>query len=542
METHNLEAASDYINNLLLARGLLRNGKRIEFAEPARAPDGIGGTMTTVINLVHDLIMRRDREAEQHENLAGTIRSLRNTEAKQTLEVERLETRMEELSRALALTEGQERAFKVNIREAEGTIRILKEQVQRMKSTVQQIRAQYTTDIRKRDLEMQKLKARLTERTRGKRDGPGVTTITITPPPKATNQKSTEGGQGLDTPGYSLRQETTEFLTQLCQSLSDENDGLIRLAQDSITTLKELQGLTEPGVNEVSMAADAAELETDPLSGPVPPYETLSAEMSYVLEQLRSLLTNPSFVSLEEVEIRDSEISRLRDGWEKMEARWKEAVAMMDNWHRRMAGGGDGVNIDELKLGMTLGSSIDRDIVSQDASMPVSNNENVQLPSVGEEGEGESEDKQREERAAPRRRSSLRASPRRRTVRFAKRNQNILEECSGNKQPTILPQGTPAEAISENMPDTDKDASCAVEKPSTISSPRRPTRKQADPKVQLRVSSAVFRYGLCFNLQLTLAEQSNYDASSHWGETVGYKTGRSTLLQTSRQETEQYLQ
>lgn len=60
MEAHNLYTASDYINNLLLARGLLRNGKQIDFAEPSAAADGVEDTMTRIINLVHDLVMRRD--------------------------------------------------------------------------------------------------------------------------------------------------------------------------------------------------------------------------------------------------------------------------------------------------------------------------------------------------------------------------------------------------------------------------------------------------------------------------------------------------
>lgn len=60
METQNLYTASDYINNLLLARGLLRNGKPIDFAQPESAPGGTHDTMSRVINLVHDLVLRRD--------------------------------------------------------------------------------------------------------------------------------------------------------------------------------------------------------------------------------------------------------------------------------------------------------------------------------------------------------------------------------------------------------------------------------------------------------------------------------------------------
>jgi hypothetical protein len=267
------------------------------------------------------------------------------------------------LNRSLALAEGQERAFKATIRNAEATTRGLKEQVQRMKATIQQIRAQCATDIRKRDIEMQRLKSHLTDRQRGKREGLGVTTITITPAPKPdVIRKATEGGQNLDSPGYSLRQETTEFLTRLCQNLSDENDALINIAQDTIRTLKSLQGLPDSTANEGGLQS---EMEHGGRLSPhsenlVPPtqHEALAVEMEVVLGQLRSLLTNPSFVPLEELEVRDNEIFRLRKGWEKMEGRWKEVVGMMDGWHKRMAEGGDSVNIDELKLGMGLGLGV----------------------------------------------------------------------------------------------------------------------------------------------------------------------------------------
>jgi hypothetical protein len=60
MDSYNLKTASTYINNLLLARGLLRNGKPIEFAHPSRGDGGKEATMAQIINLVHDLILKRD--------------------------------------------------------------------------------------------------------------------------------------------------------------------------------------------------------------------------------------------------------------------------------------------------------------------------------------------------------------------------------------------------------------------------------------------------------------------------------------------------
>ena len=63
MESYNLKTASTYINNLRLARGLLRDGKSIEFAHPSRGAGGKEVTMAQIINLVHDLILKRDVSA-----------------------------------------------------------------------------------------------------------------------------------------------------------------------------------------------------------------------------------------------------------------------------------------------------------------------------------------------------------------------------------------------------------------------------------------------------------------------------------------------
>ncbi len=60
MNAQSRHTASAYINNLLLSRGLLRNGVPIDFAKPEKAEGGVEATMGSIMNLVHDLILRRD--------------------------------------------------------------------------------------------------------------------------------------------------------------------------------------------------------------------------------------------------------------------------------------------------------------------------------------------------------------------------------------------------------------------------------------------------------------------------------------------------
>lgn len=261
----------------------------------------------------------------------------------------------------MALAEGQQRALKENMSSTEATVRKLKEQQQKMKTTVQQVRAQCANDIRKRDTELQKLKSHLNDRQRGKRDGLGVTTININ---RAT-ERTSRSEPDVSNPGYSLKQETTDFLTELCQNLSDENDTLINLSRTTIHTLKELQGISEldsADGESSNMGISQSQSQTGPVSSVPTNVMDLSGQMDTVLAHLGNLLTNPSFVPLEEVEMRDEEITRLREGWERMEMRWKQAITMMDGWHKRIQHGGDSVDLDELRKGMSLDSGLGRSL------------------------------------------------------------------------------------------------------------------------------------------------------------------------------------
>lgn len=60
IDSENLRAASLYINNQLLSRGLLRDGEKIDFADPERSHGGLESAMGRIIGVVNDLILRRD--------------------------------------------------------------------------------------------------------------------------------------------------------------------------------------------------------------------------------------------------------------------------------------------------------------------------------------------------------------------------------------------------------------------------------------------------------------------------------------------------
>ncbi|KAF2127969.1 hypothetical protein P153DRAFT_386946 [Dothidotthia symphoricarpi CBS 119687] len=375
METYNLKTASAYINNLLLARGLLRDGKSIEFAHPSRAEGGKEVTMAQIINLVHDLILKRDRDQEYRESVAETLRTHRSESTRQTLALERLHARNEDVARQLSLAQSQERSARAALRTAESSARSLREEMLRLKTTVQQVRTSCANDVRKRDVQIQRLKSHLTTQQRGNKTGLVGASITINPGTMGLGGATgsvRDDGPDLEDAEYSLKQETTEFLTQLSQNLSDENDSLIGLVRSTLTTLRELQGMPE-----AMRSADAGELSTigedeedsrhGMLNALPTSYETLADDMDAVLDNLKNLLTNPNFVSVDEVEMREEEIHRMRAGWEKMESRLREAFMLMDSWRKRMTNG-DTINLEELNMGMGFGAGL-QEVESEEASM-----------------------------------------------------------------------------------------------------------------------------------------------------------------------------
>lgn len=477
-------------------------------------------------------LTRVQRESDHRENLATTIRCLRSNESQQTLEIvcdctqysftsadvclqEKLKTKSSELKRSLALAGAQERTLKTNVSSAEATIRGLKEQAQRLKTTVQQVRVQCANDIRKRDLELQKLKSHLAERQRGKREGLGVTTININPAAdRGSKPRSLPGGDGIHDPGYSLRQETNDFLTELCQNLSDENDSLIGLARNTIETLNDLQGLSNADDTDNSASINTHQSSHGPVTTLPASCEQLSSQMEGVLVHLRTLLTNPSFVPLEEVEVRDEEIKRLHEGWLKMESRWRQAVTMMDGWHQRISDGGDSVQIEELKMGMQL-DQVDPERDTDDAE-PITNEpifEDVQAEEEEDSESGRVEQADQSDTNAAQRRTEEMPS------RALKERSDNIRGRSPRKvafQPAA--QDPPCEG------DGDEDDTIPVKAHKSEAVTRRPSRKKLGSKLpqskrpQSRPPRHVSSGSTRSALKLTLAGEQKRPHDS-WAET-----------------------
>lgn len=354
MASLSLQSASAYLNNLLLARGLLQDGKAIDFATPAGDGD-FEQTVSRIINLTHDLVLRRDRDAEQRENLSGVIHSVRANEAQRVLDLQRVQDKNVNISRDLATAQTHERNAKGTLRKAEADMKIAKEQMLKMKSTLDQVRAKCISDVRKRDVELEKLKGHLASMQRGKREGSGmkINSMRSRADGRAVHN---ENGQITTNPDWSLEKETNDFLAAIVNETSTENVALRNVVTETMATLRELTGMTDEASTEDELPANAIGIpgqyrKSRPFSeasDSIVPCEKLASQMGTILQHCQLILKDPSFVPIEEVQLREEEIIKLRTGWEKMATRWKEAVTMMDSWRRRMVEGNEPFDVDEL--------------------------------------------------------------------------------------------------------------------------------------------------------------------------------------------------
>lgn len=363
-----------------------------------------------------------------------------------------MDARNTDLDRQLAVSSGQDEIAKKTVKQAEAKAKALKEELLKVKGSVSQIRQQCANDIRRRDLELARLKKHLEGRRGREGNGGqiGVTVITpgISKPPPGS--RSVGNHVDLASSQYNLRQETTEFLTQLSQGLSDENDALIGLVKDTLSNLRHLQGLPPDPVLHPHRPSDTSKSEFANVITTAPPsYEALASSTEEVMANLHELLTNPSFVPLEEVQIRDAEIQKLRTAWDKMEARWRETLALMGSWRNRMEHTGDTINLDDLRMGMDLGTNLpEAPSPSQRIHLPKVENEtsiDEEDPIILEDlpdGENDTTSTGNEDRET----ENLEVSDQPQLPK-----DNVLQERSGNPRPSLIPRKVSCPDIPEEI-------------------------------------------------------------------------------------------
>jgi hypothetical protein len=233
-----------------------------------------------------------------------------------------------ELERKNAILEAQARSFNGTLRTTESSAKSLRDETTRLKTLLQQVRTQCANDIRKRDFQIQKMKERLSDTRRGTR--PPASTIVVSGSASSHDRfDSTE-------PPRTLADDTTDFLTTLSQTLADENDNILALLRQCLSTLKAVQGL--PDNDHAPQTEQEAEDALNPVVAPPANLESLSLEMDEVMASLQDMLNQPNYVPLDDLEEKNKEIVLLKQRNETLQEEWRKAIDLVDTWNKTLAG------------------------------------------------------------------------------------------------------------------------------------------------------------------------------------------------------------
>ncbi|KAL7909721.1 Afadin and alpha-actinin-binding domain-containing protein [Trichoderma velutinum] len=343
IDTDNLRTASLYINNQLLSRGLIRDGHDINFADFGQRGLGSPRNASRIIGLLNDLIIRRDRDAEQRQSFSATVLNLRAENLKHTNDIARLSEKCAEAQRRSDIAAISEASLKTQLKSAESVVKGLKDELAKTKGLVAQVRASCATEVRRRDRQIETLKKQVGEagRARGTRSSSGILSITVTGEVNNEDRKSPSRGGNLEDKDYSLRSETNTFLASLAQNLSEENEVLLRVVQQAKDQLREMSGWSGEGQEASEVVKPQG-------------WEEIASELGAVMNHMRNILTNPSFVPIEEVMMREQQIDQLKEAVIKMESRWEDTVQLMDGWRKRMATSGKPIGEEDIMMGLHL--------------------------------------------------------------------------------------------------------------------------------------------------------------------------------------------
>ena len=252
------------------------------------------------------------------------------------MEIERLQAKNREADRLLAVARNQETVLRESAKRGELAARDLRAQTSKYKADLEKVRGQFVSENRRRDLEVQKLKRHIDDFQRGRKDG------------------LVRSGGDCD---QLERNQNNSFLADKLGSVCRENDAVRALIRD---TMKELRKMTDVKSTKTKSLQDVP-ADVGASTFTLGSYDAMTKDVSSVLEQCRSVLEDPSFVSVESVEeaFREQEtyIRDLRSGWEKMAGRLRQTQQMMVSWRERMMDG-DSIDLNDLGLGLDLGKSI----------------------------------------------------------------------------------------------------------------------------------------------------------------------------------------
>ncbi|KAL1923021.1 uncharacterized protein VTP21DRAFT_9397 [Calcarisporiella thermophila] len=210
----NLSATGDYINHQLATRGF---PSPLNFLNPTKEGSA------RIINCLFSLLNKQQRDSEQKEEVSDNLRRLQSEHEVLQSNHNGLKVKLEQAEREAAMLrarlENAEKAHKAEVEKH----KVTKQELLAAKSNLQFAKTQFAHELRKRELNFNKLKDRVQKLTNEKYKASKIT-ITLANPASRPTVRRQAGEES-----YDLHNEALEALSERENVLIDENDILRNL-------------------------------------------------------------------------------------------------------------------------------------------------------------------------------------------------------------------------------------------------------------------------------------------------------------------------
>ncbi|KAA8917210.1 hypothetical protein TRICI_000639 [Trichomonascus ciferrii] len=321
-----VRSAASYVNNVLVSKGYIRDDEKLEFGRQEEDEERDART----INVIYALLKTIDDDSKANEANEQLLKDFKRQREEENTRYERLKTKCEGLEKQVVSVERENSNLKSSADSFRRAAEQQREQSIRLKSLIKQIRQQFANELRRRDVQIAKLKERLQDTSRRTKTLTGVSGKLS----KSYNSYSTTALSPYDSESEASAAISSE-LSAMNNALIAENNALlvmlhqIRDSISSVTDENQSVIISERTASYNEEPRDASEVLIRCQST-----QELNEEVSDCIQYITQALHSPNYVSVTELKDKENEIQRLKDQLLDANTNWQKALSTMEQWKK----------------------------------------------------------------------------------------------------------------------------------------------------------------------------------------------------------------
>ncbi|CAN6671758.1 hypothetical protein TRVA0_045S00320 [Trichomonascus vanleenenianus] len=313
-----LRSAALYVNNALVSKGYIKDDERLEFSSVME--DGGSANDARVINVIYSLLSTLEKDNQASETAFQKASEAAQERERARAENERLQGAYDSLDTKMRRIQNAHSSGVMALRRAESQLSAAQEELNRQKQMMKQAKIQFANELRKRDIQIDRLKERvLDSRDKSSSSVSGVSGLLS----KSYNSYSS----AVVKPDSSGSAEASQ---KLCEDLVEKNRYMVAENEQLMFFLNDIRRSMRTMVGQSVEETGAADNELT--------IERLAEDISDSVKTARDILNSPNYVSTTELTEKEREISRLELKVTELAANWKSAMQTLEEWKKYSKG------------------------------------------------------------------------------------------------------------------------------------------------------------------------------------------------------------